>query len=87
MINKTLYKILKICCAPTNMAAVTGTFQHLKNALCQDPINTELVTKIIDSDGYEPTISNTVPESSEQLRCRGYNNRKGGELCESIPVG
>jgi hypothetical protein len=35
------------------MAAVTGTFQHLKNALCQDPINTELVTKIIDSDGYE----------------------------------
>jgi hypothetical protein len=47
------------------MAAVTGTFQHLKNALCQDPINTELVTKIIDSDGYEPTISNTVPESSE----------------------
>jgi hypothetical protein len=55
--NRTLLNIL--------LKRPYGTFQHLKNALREDPINTELVTKMIDSDGYEPTISNTVPESCE----------------------
>jgi hypothetical protein len=56
-----------------------GTFQHLKDALREDPINTELVTKMTYSDGYEPTISNTVPQSSELFfLIPGYNNRKGG---------
>jgi hypothetical protein len=51
--NRTLLNIL--------LKRPYGTFQHLKNALREVPINTELVTKMIDSDGYEPTISNTVP--------------------------
>jgi hypothetical protein len=55
--NRTLLNIL--------LKRPYGTFQHLKDALREDPINTELVTKMTYSDGYEPTISNTVPQSSE----------------------
>ena len=41
------------------------TFQYLKDALREDPINTELVTKMTYSDGDEPTISYTTPKSDK----------------------
>ena len=41
------------------------TFQYLKDALREDPINTELVTKMTYSDGDAPTISYTVPKSDK----------------------
>ena len=55
--NRTLLNIL--------LKRPYETFQHLKDALREDLINTELVTKMTYSDGCEPTISKTIPQSSE----------------------
>ena len=52
--NRTLLNIL--------LKRPYGTFQHLKDALREDSLNTKFVTKMTYSDGYEPTIS-TVPKS------------------------
>ena len=53
--NRTLLNIL--------LKRPYGTFQHLKDALREDPINTKLVAKMTySSDGNERTIS-TVPMS------------------------
>ena len=52
--NRTLLNIL--------LKRPYGTFQHLKDALREDPLNTKLVAKMTYADGYERTIS-TVPKS------------------------
>jgi hypothetical protein len=52
--NRTLLNIL--------LKRPYETFQHLKDALREDPLNTNLVTKMTYSDGYERTIS-MVPKS------------------------
>jgi len=39
------------------------TFQHLKDALGEDPLNKELFNIMTYSDDYEPMIS-TVPKSN-----------------------
>jgi hypothetical protein len=53
--NRTLLNIL--------LKRPYGTFQHLKDALREDPINTNLVAKMTySSDGNERKIS-TVPMS------------------------
>ena len=54
--NRTLLNIL--------LKRPYRTFQDLKDALREDPINAELVAKMTYSDGYEPMISNTVHESN-----------------------
>ena len=40
-----------------------NTFQHLKDALREDPLNTELVKRMTYSDGYESMIS-TISKSN-----------------------
>jgi len=53
--NRTLLNIL--------LKRPYNTFQHLKDALREDPLNTELVKRMTYSDGYEPMIS-TIPKSN-----------------------
>jgi hypothetical protein len=55
--NRTLLNIL--------LKRPYETFQHLKDALREDPINTELVTKMTYSDGNEPTITYTKSDKGE----------------------
>ena len=53
--NRTLLNIL--------LKRPYNTFQHLKDALREDPLYKELANKMTYSEGYEPMIS-TVPKSN-----------------------